>query len=95
MDNSLFEFLSKLEESSIPYVVWKGSHEIGKCLDRGSDLDIFIPEHETKDKYYETKRGIDLKNTNYPVSFIRKAITKALSIFIKNYLGLIIKFFKK
>ena len=59
------------------------------------NFDIFIPEHETKDKYYETKRGIDLKNTNYPVSFITKAITKALSIFIKNYLELIIKFFKK
>jgi len=48
MDNSLFEFLSKLEESSIPYVVWKGSHEIGKCLDRASDLDIFVPEHSQK-----------------------------------------------
>jgi len=59
------------------------------------NFDIFIPENETKEKYYETKREIDLKNTNYPVSFIRKAITKALSIFIKNYLGLIIKFFKK
>lgn len=63
-----------------------------KVLD---NFDIFIPNQETKDNCYESKHGIDLKNTNYPISFVIKALIKATSILMKNYFGLIIKFFKK
>jgi hypothetical protein len=59
------------------------------------NFDIFIPNHETKDKCYKTKSGIDLKNTNYPIIFFGKAFIKILSILIKNYLALILKFVKK
>jgi len=59
------------------------------------NFDIFTPNHETKDKCYKSNHGADLKNINYPISFVGKAFIKALSIFIKNYLGLILKFFKK
>ncbi len=59
------------------------------------NLDIFTPTHEIKNKCYKSNHGLDLKNTNYPVSFVGKAFIKILSILIKNYLGLIIKFFKK
>lgn len=41
--NSLTNFLYLLENSGIPYVSWKNSHEIESALDGRSDLDIFVP----------------------------------------------------
>jgi hypothetical protein len=58
------------------------------------NLDIFIPNHETKDECYKSNHGVDLKNINYPISFVGKAFIKILSILLINYLGVINKFFK-
>jgi len=43
-NNSLIEFLIEADTLSIPYVVWKGIHEVELCLNRKSDLDIFVPK---------------------------------------------------
>ena len=59
------------------------------------NFDIFTPNQETKNECYTSNHGVDLKNINYPISFIGKAFIKILSILTKNYLGIIIKFFKK
>ena len=59
------------------------------------NLDIFTPNEETKNECYTSSHGSDLKNINYPISFIGKAFIKIVSIFTKNYLGYIIKLFKK
>ena len=59
------------------------------------NFDIFTPNQETKNECYTSNHGADLKNTNYPISFIGNAFIKILSIIINNYFKLIIKFFKK
>ena len=48
-NNPLVEFLLKADGLSIPYVIWKNTHEVDKCLDKKSDLDIFVPEDFKKD----------------------------------------------
>ena len=59
------------------------------------NFDIFAPNQETKNECYKSNHGTDLKNTNYPISFIGKAFINILYILTKNYLGIFIKFFKK
>jgi hypothetical protein len=59
------------------------------------NFDIFIPNQETKNECYTSNHGFDLKNINYPISFIGKAFIKIVSVLTKNYLKYIIQFFKK
>ena len=59
------------------------------------NFDIFTPNQETKKECYTSNHGSDLKNINYPISFIGKAFIKIVSILTKNYLRYIIQFFKK
>ena len=59
------------------------------------NFDIFTPNQETKKECYTSNHGSDLKNINYPISFIGKAFIKIVSVLTKNYLKKIIQFFKK
>ena len=59
------------------------------------NFDIFTPNQETKNECYTSNHGADLKNINYPISFIGKSFIKIIFTFANNYLRYIIQFFKK
>ena len=46
------------------------------------NLDIFIPNHATKNNCYTLNHGIDLENKIYPISFIKKTF----KVLIESYL---------
>ena len=42
-DIEVFNIFRLMTESNIPYVSWKNNHEIEDFMDKGSDLDLYIP----------------------------------------------------